>query len=95
MSYCGAGSEDYAYLVHLDGQDARVTDHVLLQSCLGSTSIVSDEPGDPLQALGPLDDRGAVRFLRISASDTSPVLMDLRVAGQKLELVEATPLPTK
>lgn len=91
MGRCGAGFEDYAYLLRVTAGAADVLDRVMLQSCLESVSIESDAPEDPLRRLRKEQHNGVLRFVRSSPPDHTPVLMVLRMAGGKLELVEAPP----
>lgn len=92
LGYCGAGSEDYAYLLRMGAGSAEVLDRVMLQSCLESVLIESDGAGDPLRRLGNQTVGGVLQFLRSSPPDHAPVVTELRSTNGKLELVEA-PVP--
>jgi hypothetical protein len=49
--FCGAGLEDYLLLIEVTSKKISLLDTLLLQSCLTSKELASDQGNDPLKAM--------------------------------------------
>jgi hypothetical protein len=68
--FCGAGLEDYLLLIEVSSEKISILDKLLLQSCLTSQELASDQGSNPLKAM------------RIDASKKS---LTYRILGEEVE----------
>lgn len=84
QGFCGAGHEDFLVLVSLKDERLFMLDEQLLQSCLQSLSLTSDQGDDPSDALQPMAFPWIAKVETISASQVGSVTRCIRIQGEKL-----------
>jgi hypothetical protein len=82
--FCGAGHEDSLILVELSGQRMIFKDRLLIQSCVKSLALESDDPDAPADALAIDKSAGALTFRWLGDAEGSSRLV--KVAGGSLKL---------
>lgn len=84
QGFCGAGHEDFLVVLSLKDERLFMLDEQLLQSCLQSISLTSDQGDDPADALQPMAFPWIAQIETISASQGGSVTRCIRIQGQKL-----------
>ncbi len=84
QGFCGAGHEDSLLLISIKNKHLRLQDQYLLQSCLQSISLISDQGDEPRDALIPMTFPWIARVEIITASQVGSVTRCIRVHAQKL-----------
>lgn len=67
--FCGAGYEDYVLLIGIKENTAQLKDRILVQSCVNSISIVSDNGDDPRNGIVYSKYPGLAEFKSTSPPD--------------------------
>lgn len=83
--FCGAGHEDYLLLIGVRDKRLSLLDKHLIQSCLKSISLQSDQGDDPRAAIIPLPYPNVAAFETVTAVD--PVATPQCVQIQQRTLV--------
>lgn len=84
VGFCGAGHEDRLVYVFDDGQQARIGNGILVQSCLQSLSLESDDADNVKSAFEVDAARQEIRFAWLG----KPGGKRVRIDGARIELHE-------
>lgn len=60
LGFCGAGYEGHLLLLKISNSTLNIADKYLVDSCLESISLTSDQGDDPFKALVQTDDKDEI-----------------------------------
>jgi hypothetical protein len=77
-SFCGAGYEDYLVLIEVSRNKVSVLDAILLQSCLKSILLRTDQGDDPLQAITVDKEKSSIAFQWLGESEDKKRMLNIK-----------------
>ncbi|MGS0612804.1 hypothetical protein WMO33_15375 [Xanthomonas oryzae pv. oryzicola] len=86
--FCGSGHEDYLVAIKLKGDTAELLDKKIIQSCLNSISLFSDNGDDPSKAISPADPPEIAHFQLMSPPSFAVKNMAAVIEQGKIKTLE-------